>query len=246
MERVFLDTLRVKRSHKEKEKNASESEPLIRATLSSIHQTIISATPSSNITSISYPERFKGIPYLTPLTHTAIQEFPGIKDVMQLSPYLNCIRLAYGLNTPEALGYPLGSDLDDYNSLLLHFEYQEYLEVSVMAVTEYANIREEFFRIDDFGGGEMVASSPPSDFLFIIFSGEVMPSEFGKIRKAVVEVVPEFEDRFVDSIEPWWVGAIGAAGRAREFTVKMPVTHIDFQRMETREEWLAGRDGKGG
>jgi hypothetical protein len=78
---------------------------------------------------------------------------------MQVVPYLNCVRLAYSLNTPEALGYAPGADLDDYNSLLLHFDYhKEFLEVSIMAVTKYCDLRERLFRVDDFGGSEYMAS----------------------------------------------------------------------------------------
>jgi len=90
---------------------------------------------------------------------TAIKAYPEIKDVMQVVPYLNCVRLAYGLNTPEALGYAPGADLDDYNSLLLHFDYhKEFLEVSIMAVTKYCDLRERLFRVDAFGSGEYMAS----------------------------------------------------------------------------------------
>ena len=78
---------------------------------------------------------------------------------MQVGSYLDEIRLAYGLNNAEALGYPPGSDLDYKNPLLVHFDYQKgFLEVSIMEVDEFADIRTRFFRIDDFGGSEQDAS----------------------------------------------------------------------------------------
>ena len=96
---------------------------------------------------------------MTALAHTAIKVYPEIKDVMQVGPYLNYVRLAYGLNTAEALGYAAGAELDDHNSLLLHYEYQkEFLEVSIMAVTEYVDLRERIFRIDGYGGSENIAT----------------------------------------------------------------------------------------
>lgn len=105
---------------------------------------------SVDINAIAYPEHFKGNPYVTSIAHVALKVYPSIKHVLQVGPYLNCIRLGYGLNTPEALGYSAGDDLDDYNSLLLHFDCQEeYLEVSIMAVTEYADIRNDCSELMD-------------------------------------------------------------------------------------------------
>jgi hypothetical protein len=78
---------------------------------------------------------------------------------MQGSLYLDNIRLPYGLNTAEALGDASGADLDDYNSLLLHFDLQKsFLDASIMAVTEFADIRNRKFLIDGFGGCENIAS----------------------------------------------------------------------------------------
>ena len=139
---------------------SKEVENLIRSTLVSIKDDIEQELGRSvEINAISYPEHFKAIPFVTPVAHTTIKVYSSIKDVMQVGPYLNHIRLAYGLNTPEGLRYAPGADLDDYHSLLLHFDYQkEFLEVSIMHVTEYADVRERKFRVDGFGGSENVAS----------------------------------------------------------------------------------------
>ena len=69
------------------------------------------------------------------------------------------------------------------------------------------------------------------DFRFIIFSGGANSSEFQKIRRAVIDVVPDFSDRFMDSIDPFWVSAVGAARCAKEFAINPPDSrrHINFQ-----------------
>jgi hypothetical protein len=41
-------------------------------------------------------------------------------------------------------------------------------------------------------------------------------------------VFPEFSSRFLDSIDPFWVGAIAAAYRAKEFAIKPPNAHRYF------------------
>lgn len=61
--------------------------------------------------------------------------------------------MAYGMSTSEALGYGPGLDLDDYNSLLIHVDYQkDLLEISIMSVTQYVTNRERVLRIFKFGG----------------------------------------------------------------------------------------------
>jgi hypothetical protein len=90
--------------------------------------------------------------------YTAIGIYPEIKDIMQGGPYLNNIRLAYGLNTGEALGYGPGADIEDYHSLLYFDLQKSFLEVSIMIVTEFADIRNRKFLIDGFGGCENIAS----------------------------------------------------------------------------------------
>jgi hypothetical protein len=93
--------------------------------------------------------------------YTAIEAYPSVKDVMQVGSYMDYIRRVYGLNTPEGLGYAPGADLDDYQ--------KDFLEVSIMHVTDYADIRERVFRIDDYGGSENVASVSTCHYLKTIF-----------------------------------------------------------------------------
>lgn len=76
----------------------------------------------------------------------------------------------------------------------------------------------------------------PKDFRFIIFSGEALPSEFLKIRDAVIEVVPAFSDKCRDEIDPHWVAAIGAAEQAKEYVLNPPVRRIGGMTEEGRKQ----------
>lgn len=104
---------------------------------------------------ITYPQHLKGIPYLTPLYYTPYETYPEIINFLQIGPYLDSVRLAYGIYTAESLGYEAGTDLDWETPLVVHIDYQShYLEVSIMIVAEYIDSRERMFRIDGFGGSE--------------------------------------------------------------------------------------------
>lgn len=76
--------------------------------------------------------------------------------------------------------------------------------------------------VDDQIRDDKFCQTQLEDFRFIIFSGEAKPSEFRKIREAVVEVIPEFENRFLHDIDPFWVGAVGIAKWAKKATLDPP------------------------
>jgi hypothetical protein len=148
---------------KQKETHAASKEVkgMIRSALSSIKEVFQKQLGRPlEINAISFPEYFKGGVYAREIIYTAIEIYPEIKDIiMQGGPYLENIRLAYDLNTGEALGYGSGADIEDYHSLLVHFNPQKsFLEVSIMIVTEFADIRNRKFLIDGFGGCENIAS----------------------------------------------------------------------------------------
>lgn len=67
------------------------------------------------------------------------------------------------------------------------------------------------------GDGSKYPPAELSDIRRIIFTGDASASEFEKIRTVVVEMYPDFENRFVEGIEPRWVAAVGAAKLARLF-----------------------------
>jgi hypothetical protein len=54
---------------------------------------------------------------------------------------------------------------------------------------------------------------------------QAFSSEFQEISQAIVNVFPEFSSRFLNSIDPFWVGAFVAAYRAKEFAIKPPNSH---------------------
>jgi hypothetical protein len=150
---------------KETHATSKEVKEMIRSALSSTREASQKQLGRPlKINAISFPEHFKGGVYAREIIYTAIEIYPEIKDILQGRPYLDNIRLAYGLNTGEALGYGPGADIEDYHSLLLHFDLQKsFLEVSMMIVTEFVDLRTRKFLIDDFGGCENVASvkKPP-------------------------------------------------------------------------------------
>ena len=128
--------------------------------LSSIQQaTETKLNRKVEILGITYPTYIVDYGYLRNLLDIAIEILPGMNDGTQVWPYLHSIRQAYGLNTAEALGYPEGTDIDDEENLLLHFDYQNsVLKASITAITERTTNIERHFRIVDFGGPKQVAS----------------------------------------------------------------------------------------
>jgi len=66
-----------------------------------------------------------------------------------------------------------------------------------------------------------------SAFRRITFSGDAPASEFQKIRESIIKAVPEFSDRFIESIEPRWAGAVGAARLAREHRLNPEAFQIE-------------------
>jgi hypothetical protein len=93
------------------------------------------------------------------LVDTAIKALPGVKHGTPAWPYLHSIRQAFPLNNAEVLGYPPGTDIDQEDSLLLHFDYQNsLLEVSITAIGTKATNLEGHFRITDFGGARQNTS----------------------------------------------------------------------------------------
>lgn len=108
---------------------------------------------------ITYPAYIADYGYIRNLIDVAIQILPGIKDGTQTWPYLHSTRKAYQFNNAKTLGYPVGNNIDQEDSLNLHFDYQNsLLEVSMTATTRESTSIEQNVRIPDFGGAEQVAS----------------------------------------------------------------------------------------
>ena len=67
----------------------------------------------------------------------------------------------------------------------------------------------------------------PYGLPYITFSGDAPASEFQKIRESIIKAVPEFSGRFIESIEPRWAGAVGAARLAREYRLNPEAFQIE-------------------
>ncbi|CZR58727.1 uncharacterized protein PAC_08619 [Phialocephala subalpina] len=156
---------------------------------------------------------------------------------------MNSARLAYDLDSYEGLGYSADCDIGEMDSLVLVVDYQRaYLEVSLAYATDPINMIEESYRYDGFGGqGE---SSPTSselstleakvkemlakqmkknrplksnfnDVRAVVFSGEATKDGFEKVKHTLEGALPGLKNRFRFSLDPFWVGAIGATQRGR-------------------------------
>ncbi|TGO90571.1 hypothetical protein BPOR_0059g00140 [Botrytis porri] len=227
--------------HEEKLYSDSELKDLFNVTLSAIQKTTeIKLSRPIEVFVIMNLNVMIGD--LNNLLDVAIEILPGMKDGSQLRHYLHSMRLAYRLNTAEALGYPAGTDINQESNLLLHFGYQDScLEVSMTDGGTITSLVEQRFEIPDFGGVGQIASleklehlasrlkyfiriplsdsQPPAltEFRSIVFSGNATASEFQKICEIIIKVILEFADRFSEGINPAWVSAVGAARRAREY-----------------------------
>ncbi|CZR56957.1 uncharacterized protein PAC_06846 [Phialocephala subalpina] len=228
----FLDTLPFKRSYEEKKKHANQQ--CVEAAVSSALSSILQATEEKlglpvAITVISYPSHFQSSPYLSTLLRIAIKTYPeDLVTGYQVLLHLYSIKIAYSLNTSEAVGYGPGLDLDEYNSCS---------SMLTIRTKELADLKVRFKKLlDEQYQDNRCCQTHPEDFRFIIFSGEALPSEFLKIRDAVIEVVPAFSDKCRDEIDPHWVAAIGAAEQAKEYVLNPPVRRIGGMTEEGRKQ----------
>ncbi|RDW79830.1 hypothetical protein BP6252_04468 [Coleophoma cylindrospora] len=223
----------------------SDVNNLLATELSSIQKAIkAKLNQEIEILGITCPDFIREHGYTRNLMDGVVQIQSGIKKGA-VWPYLHSTRIAYQLNNAKTLGYPVGTDINLEDSHLLHFDYQNsLLKVSITAIGTDTTQVKRHFRIPDFGGTTQIASPkqleylctrtkalikvelsstsgsyelPPqlSDFRRIIFSGDAPASEFKKIREAITKTIPEFSDRFIEDIEPGWVGAVGAARLAK-------------------------------
>ncbi|TVY35420.1 hypothetical protein LOCC1_G008265 [Lachnellula occidentalis] len=145
----------------------SEAEQLLTTALSSIQQaTSTKLNREVEILGITYPAYIYDSGYLRNLLDIAIEILPGMNDGTQVWPYLHSISRAHRLNNAKALGYPAGTNIDQEDNLLLHFDYQNsVLEASMTAITTDTTNVERDFRITDFGGAEQVASPKKLEYL---------------------------------------------------------------------------------
>ncbi|PQE17896.1 vitamin H transporter protein [Rutstroemia sp. NJR-2017a BBW] len=213
----------------------SQVDELLTKTFLSIKEaTETKLNQQAEIVSIAYPLCISDQGYIVNLIDAAREVLPGIEDITQFQKYLHSIRQAYKLNTAEALGYPAGTKINHQSSMLLYIDYQDSL-LDVTAtdigqdITSPAQLENFKLRLRKLIDEELAPpanarySAQLEDFRYVIFSGTAPQSEFKKLHELVIEAVPEFSDRFIkDSIDPEWVGAVGAARGARQYQVEGP------------------------
>ncbi|PQE30190.1 vitamin H transporter protein [Rutstroemia sp. NJR-2017a WRK4] len=166
-----------------------------------------------------------------------------LHSIRQAYKLKNAEALEYPAGTNTNIQDSMGLHIDYQHGLL---------DVTATDIVQDFTYSSSSFQIVDFGNGKQAASSaqletfklrlrklidgelaPPAnaghlpaqleDFRYIIFSGTAPQSEFQKLRESIIEAIPEFSDRFIkDSIDPEWVGAVGAARRARQYQVEGP------------------------
>lgn len=169
----------------------------------------------------------------------------------QVIRWLNAACLAYGLNSCQAFGLNRKDcDIDDGPHEIVHVDYQlDLLELKAADVTEYCAFLEQHTRLSLIDDGEnillknrhaltkfaqssvLVPTNPDlGHFKYlkaIVVSGETLQLSMAQIRSALVEAFPGQESKIRDSINPLYVGAVGAAFQARYFTLHLEALKDD-------------------
>lgn len=133
---------------------------LLTTALSSIREaTQANLNRKVNILGMTYPVYIADSGYNSILGEVAARALPGMKDGGFAWPYLHSVRKANQLDNAEALGYPVGTNIDQEDSLLLHVDYQNsILEVSITSITTSITYLERSFRLGNFGGAKQNVS----------------------------------------------------------------------------------------
>lgn len=159
----------------------------------------------------------------------------------QIIQWLNAARLAYGLDSCHAFGLnQKDCDIDEGPHQVVYVDYQpDSLELKVADVTEYGAFPLHHARVslalDDehilskignaltnLSQSSVFAEIPPQygrfEFLrAIVVGGEASQPLMEELHSALVEAFPGQESKIGDSIHPLYVGAVGAASKARYF-----------------------------
>lgn len=196
------------------------------------------------ITTVSRPRHFNDSSQEAVII-AAMQTEPTMKQPWQVIDSVNAARLAYGLDTCAGLGFnENGCDMEEEVHLIVFMEYNpDYLELTVAEVTEdtcgieghrwlqalgsaaldHTPYRETHFReVRDALQAFMVEAHLTPDhphkwnaIRAIVISGEAPESAFGDLLRWIPTVLGEHQDKIRSSIDPWYVGAVGAAQRGR-------------------------------
>jgi hypothetical protein len=196
-----------------------------------------------NIGVISEPQQFNGTS-TTCVIDAAMEIDATLKRPEQIRPFVNIANLAYGPNSCVDLDFGNWSDYDDEDTqITILIDYSaDNIDIAVADITAWGVSRRgrwslslpERDEIRDSTAGkyegfkqalqELVAEYLPTTpsfdyrqhFHAIILSGEASPEAMSEIREAITSAIPNLQDKLQDSIEPLYVGAVGAACWARQ------------------------------
>ena len=178
-------------------------------------------------------------------------EATDIKRPWQTIWRLNAARLAYGLNSCEGFGLDQRDcDIDEGPHRIVSIDYNIHaLDLNVADVNELGALSEYHDRVSipEAATGhtstkiheallKLMDSAFKSKqpqfgrfefFRAIVLSGEVEREAMEELRNAVVRAFPGHENKIHDSIDHLYVGAVGAAFKARHFALNPDVLRDD-------------------
>ena len=192
---------------------------------------------------ISKPQQFNGTS-TTCVIDAAMEVDTTLKRPDQIRPFVNTANLAYGPNSCVDLDFGNWSDYDDEDKqITLLIDYSaDHIDIAVADITAWGvsrrgrwsqslperdEIRDSTARkYEGFKQAlqELIAGYLPTTpsfdyrahFHAIILSGEASSKAMSEIREAITSAIPNLQDKLQDSIEPLYVGAVGAACWARQ------------------------------
>ncbi|CZT46970.1 uncharacterized protein RSE6_07485 [Rhynchosporium secalis] len=143
------NSLRIKRQYTE-----SEVDGIFSTALSSILEaTRLEFKQEATTLGIAFPD------YLSDETRQLQEVAARLVPDLAKSIVVWSVRKGYRLDTATALGYSKETDIDQEDSLLLHFDYQNtLLEVSITIIGTNVTSREGYFQVADYGGPTQLAS----------------------------------------------------------------------------------------
>ena len=224
--------------------NADHARMTFAAALNSIRNAAeIALGGKVEITAICIPEHFDF--WFKTAVHDAARESSlAIHRPWQINRSLNLFRLAYELDSCERFGLKEGEwcDIEDVNFVLYVDLKSKTVDLSVADVQTIGAFPELHNRIDAVGQdhfdfdkirsalNELITSyfdglKPRHDRLdylrAIVLSGDVSDRAMGKLRGIIEDVFPGHKGKIHDSINPSFVGAVGAA-RLAKFYARNP------------------------
>ncbi|PGH15968.1 hypothetical protein AJ79_02135 [Helicocarpus griseus UAMH5409] len=199
--------------------------------------------PLADITFISIPEHFNTSAYDAVVEAGSNEN--GLIQSWQIRRFFSVARLAYGLNSCQGFGLtePGSCDIEEGPHYAMFIDYnRDYMDLLIADMTEFFFVVEGKERLGNLGAqrldglsGEAVdeyrdevrhaiqafvkRSFPEPDdsglaFLrAVVISGEAPRPAFSNVHDAIINTLPNH--KIYDSIDPLFVGAVGAAQWAK-------------------------------